>query len=134
MAMIDHGFCFNDGDWTFPDNPIRGIYPRRLVYEKVSGMESFEPFLSRIENLTAGDLEECTQGIPTKWCEPDPDQLSRLIEALIRGVGRCAKRSSTLRTLRWPVSQLGVRRKESGVRSQNSGVRMRAFRLLSPDF
>ena len=80
--MIDQGFCFNDGDWTFPDSPIRGIYPRRLVYEKVSGLESFEPFLSRIENLTAGELEECTQGIPTKWCEPDPDQLARLIEVL----------------------------------------------------
>jgi len=82
VAMIDQGFCFNDGDWTFPDSPIRGLYPRRLVYEKVSGLESFEPFLSRIENLTPGDLEECAQGIPTKWCEPDPGQLARLMEAL----------------------------------------------------
>ena len=54
--MIDQGFCFNDGDWNFPDSPIRGIYPRRLVYEKVKGLESFEPYLSRIENLTAGEL------------------------------------------------------------------------------
>ena len=53
VAMIDQGFCFNDGDWTFPDSPIRGLYPRRLVYEKVKGLESFEPFLSRIENLTS---------------------------------------------------------------------------------
>jgi hypothetical protein len=82
VAMIDQGFCFNDGDWTFPDSPIRGLYPRRLVYEKVKGLESFEPFLSRIENLTADALEECTQGIPTNWCEPHPDQLSRLMEAL----------------------------------------------------
>ena len=64
VAMIDQGFCFNDGDWTFPDSPIRGIYPRRLVYEKVRGLESFEPFLSRIENLTAGELEECAAGNP----------------------------------------------------------------------
>jgi hypothetical protein len=82
MAMIDQGFCFNDGDWTFPDSPIRGIYPRRLVYEQVSGLESFEPFLSRIENLTAVELEECTKGIPTNWCEPDPDQLKPLMEVL----------------------------------------------------
>jgi len=82
VAMIDQGFCFNDGDWTFPDSPIRGLYPRRLVYEKVKGLESFEPFLSRIENLTPGELEECAQGIPTKWCEPDPGQLARLMEAL----------------------------------------------------
>jgi hypothetical protein len=82
VAMIDQGFCFNDGDWTFPDSPIRGIYPRRLVYENVRGVESFEPVLSRIENVTAGELEECTQGIPTKWCEPDPGQLAWLMEAL----------------------------------------------------
>jgi len=82
VAMIDQGFCFNDGDWTFPDSPIRGIYPRRLVYENVRGMESFEPFLSRIENLTTGELEECTGEIPTKWCEPDPGQLARLMEVL----------------------------------------------------
>ena len=81
-AMIDQGFCFNDGDWTFPDSPIRGVYPRRLVYEKVKGMESFEPFLSRIENFTAGELEQCAHGIPSRWCEPEPGQLARLIEVL----------------------------------------------------
>jgi len=53
-----------------------------LVYEKVTGLKSFEPFLSRIENLTAGELEECAEGIPTNWCEPDPGQLGRLMEAL----------------------------------------------------
>ncbi len=82
VAMIDQGFCFNDGDWTFPDSPIRGIYPRRLVYEKVRGLESFEPFLSRIENFTTGEMEKCTEGIPPKWCEPDPGQLARLMEVL----------------------------------------------------
>jgi hypothetical protein len=82
VAMIDQGFCFNDGDWTFPDSPMRGIYPRRLVYENVLGVESFEPFLSRIENVTASELEDCARGIPSKWCEPDPSELARLIEVL----------------------------------------------------
>jgi len=82
IAMIDHGYCFNDGDWTFPDNPLRGLYPRRLVYEKVTGMDSFEPALSRIENLTAADLAACSGGLPEAWCEPDPSQLSRLVEVL----------------------------------------------------
>ena len=30
-ALIDQGFCFNDGEWNFPDSPIRSLYPRRLV-------------------------------------------------------------------------------------------------------
>ena len=82
VTMIDQGFCFNDGDWTFPDNPLRGLYPRRLVYEKVTGLESFEPFLSRVENISESELKSCAEGIPKKWCEPYPDQLGRLLEVL----------------------------------------------------
>lgn len=83
--LIDHGFCFNDGEWNFPDSPIRSIYPRRLVYESVRGLTSFEPVLSRIENLEAGQVEECLQGIPAEWCGEDPlqsAQLSRLADQL----------------------------------------------------
>ena len=81
-AMIDQGFCFNDGDWTFPDSPMRGIYPRRLVYENVTGLDSFEPFLSRVENLKAHHLEDCAGEIPPEWCEPDPAQMPQLIDRL----------------------------------------------------
>jgi len=81
-ALIDHGFCFNDGDWNFPDSPIRSLYPRRLVYESVRGLQSFEPFLSRVENLDAVELEDCVRGIPTEWCGEQPEQLTRLVERL----------------------------------------------------
>jgi hypothetical protein len=80
--LIDQGFCFNDGDWSFPDSPIRGLYPRRLVYEKVEGFKSFEPFLSRIENLDPFQIEECVLQIPEEWCGPDSGQLTRLAEGL----------------------------------------------------
>ncbi len=80
--MIDHGFCFNDGEWNFPDSPIRSLYPRRLVYEGVRSLESFEPFLSRLENLNASEIEACREGIPPQWCEPDPDRLDDVVERL----------------------------------------------------
>ncbi len=80
--LIDQGFCFNDGEWNFPDSPIRGLYPRRFVYEQVAGLESFEPFLSRIENLDAARLEDCVRGIPDEWCAPERDQLARLLERI----------------------------------------------------
>ena len=80
--LIDQGFCFNDGEWSFPDSPIRGLYPRRLVYDKVAGFKSFEPFLSRIENLDRSQIEECVRAMPEEWCGPDPCQLSRLVERL----------------------------------------------------
>jgi len=80
--LIDQGFCFNNGDWSFPDSPIRAVYPRRLVYERVEGFQSFEPFLSRIENLEGSQIEECVLQLPEEWCEPDPGQLTRLAERL----------------------------------------------------
>ena len=82
--LIDQGFCFNDGDWSFPDSPIRALYPRRLVYEKVEGFKSFEPFLSRIENLDGSRIEECLLRMPEEWCRPDPSQLAQLAERLYK--------------------------------------------------
>jgi hypothetical protein len=79
--LIDQGFCFNDGEWNFPDSPIRAVYPRRLVYESVRGLQSFEPFLSRIENLEAQQLERCAREIPPQWCGED-SQLPQLAERL----------------------------------------------------
>ncbi len=81
-ALIDHGFCFNDGEWNFPDSPIRSLYPRRLVYESVRSLQSFEPFLSRIENLEPAELEACMKGIPAEWCGDGPEGLERLAERL----------------------------------------------------
>lgn len=88
-CLIDQGFCFNDGDWSFPDSAIRGLYPRRFVYESVSGLDSFEPFLSRIENLRSGQIESCARRIPPGWCDGEPEGPARLAEALFarrRGV------------------------------------------------
>jgi hypothetical protein len=79
--LIDQGFCFNDGEWNFPDSPIRAVYPRRLVYESVRGLQSFEPFLSRIENLEAEQLQGCLREIPPQWCGED-GELPRLAERL----------------------------------------------------
>ena len=81
--LIDQGFCFNDGEWDFPDSPIRSIYPRRLVYESVRGLESFEPFLSRIENLASRVIEDASVDIPQAWCGEDPSRIRWLVERLV---------------------------------------------------
>lgn len=80
--LIDHGFCFNDGEWSFPDSPMRCIYPRRVVYETVRGFNSFQPWLERIETLNREDLMRCAEGIPPVWCGDDPDRLPLLLEQL----------------------------------------------------
>jgi len=83
--MIDFGFCFNAGEWDFPDAPLRGLYARHRVYDGVGGMESFEPWLARLEKqITERVLGEEAAQIPPEWYAGDWDALERLIERLDR--------------------------------------------------
>ena len=88
-VMIDQGFCFNAGEWNFPDAPLRGLYARNRVYEGVTGIESFGPWLERLENrVTQRMLDEVSREIPPEWYEDDHDALYRLLELLDRRRGR----------------------------------------------
>jgi hypothetical protein len=81
--MIDHGFCFNAGEWDFPDAPLRGLYTRHRVYQSVQGMDSFEPWLGRLEkHFTEAVLGEEAGHIPPEWYADDWTALERLIERL----------------------------------------------------
>ena len=50
-SFIDQGYCFNAGEWNFPDAPLRGVFGRNDVYACITSWDSFEPWLSRIENF-----------------------------------------------------------------------------------
>jgi len=81
--MIDQGFCFNAGEWNFPDAPLRGLYARNRVYEGVTGMESFSPWLERLEQrITRRVLAELAGEIPPEWYADDYDAVLRLFEQL----------------------------------------------------
>jgi hypothetical protein len=82
-AFIDQGYCFNAGEWTFPDFPLRGVYPRNEVYARVRGWTSFEPWLSRIEKLEEDQVWELAQAIPPAWYGSAWDELEKLVNALI---------------------------------------------------
>jgi hypothetical protein len=82
--MIDHGFCFHAGEWSFPDAPLRGLGARHRVYEGVRGLESLEPWVSRIEMVDASALEQAASAIPPDWHEGDQDGRDRLLEQLLR--------------------------------------------------
>ena len=84
-VMIDQGFCFNAGEWNFPDAPLRGLYARNRVYAGVIGMESFAPWLERLEKqITERVLSEVAEEIPPAWYEDDYDALLRLLEHIYR--------------------------------------------------
>ena len=81
-CMIDHGFAFNAHRWDFSDLPEQGIYTRREVYERIRGLDDFEPWLSRIENLSPDVLDHAQKRIPASWYGDDWEQLESLLERL----------------------------------------------------
>jgi len=86
--MIDQGFCFNAGEWDFPDAPLRGLYARQAVYASVVGLDSFEPWLSRVEQFRESALGEIAEEIPPEWYAGDWGALRRLLDRLIERRGR----------------------------------------------
>jgi hypothetical protein len=98
-VMIDQGFCFNAEYWNFPDGPLRGKYCRLSAYEAVTGMDSFEPWLTQLEShVNAGSILDAAQGIPPEWYEHNNGALFRLID-------RLDKRRNIVRELIWTMSK-----------------------------
>jgi len=90
--MIDQGFCFNAGEWNFPDAPLRGLYARNRVYQGVIGQESFEPWLDRLNRaVNEKVLATILQEIPPDWYEDDLDAMTRLAEKLFERRNRVAE-------------------------------------------
>lgn len=82
--FIDQGYCFNAGEWSFPDGPLRGVYAQSSVYQQVSGWESFEPALSLAEQIDLNEIWRCARDIPEEWYEGDSNGLERLVETMYR--------------------------------------------------
>jgi hypothetical protein len=83
--MIDQGFCFNAAEWNFPDAPLRGLYARNGVYVGVTGMDSFGPWLERLEKrITDRVLGELAEELPPDWYGDDYDAVMRLLGQLHR--------------------------------------------------
>lgn len=82
MTFIDQHYCFDGHHWAFPDLPHMGTYERNPAYPNVTGWDSFEPLLSRIEAIEYADLWRCAGQVPYEWYEHDGEGLFRLVEAL----------------------------------------------------
>jgi len=82
VSFIDQGYCFNAGEWTFPDLALHGVYYRNFVYAHVTGWESFEPWLSMVEDLRPELIEEIAGCIPPAW-HGDWEGLGVLVKTII---------------------------------------------------
>jgi hypothetical protein len=96
-VFIDQGFCFNAGEWTFPDSPLRGVFARNQVYRSINGWKSFEPWLSRIENFPAETLGHIAEQVPPEWYGGDTSVLEQLMETLLTRRGRVRELLSAFR-------------------------------------
>lgn len=81
-TFIDHGYCFNASEWTFPDYPLRGVFADNCVYQDVRGWEAFEPALTKAEEMDSEAIWRCAADIPEEWYEGNRDGLYRLVEGL----------------------------------------------------
>jgi hypothetical protein len=87
--MIDHGFAFGGPNWEFVDAPLYGLYHRAGVYEGVTGLESFEPSLSRVEDCPEEVVDRAWRDMPLEWLEDgDEAELQRVVERLLARRGR----------------------------------------------
>jgi hypothetical protein len=82
-SFIDQGFCFN-GDWKLKDAPLRGSYARNAVYRGITSWDSFEPWISAIEEFPIDDIWKIALSIPSEWYGGQRDELQQLVEQLAR--------------------------------------------------
>jgi hypothetical protein len=81
-TFIDQGYCFNAGEWTFPDYPLRGVHANNCVYQGVKGWDAFEPALTIAEEMDSDTIWQCAADIPEEWYEGDREGIHRLVETL----------------------------------------------------
>lgn len=87
-VFIDFGYCFHAGEWRFEDAPLRGVYYRNDVYRQVTGWESFEPWLTRLETMPPETIWEAANIVPPEWYGGDVAELEALVEKLLRRQSR----------------------------------------------
>jgi hypothetical protein len=82
-VFIDYGYCFHAGDWVFEDVPLRGVYYRNCVYGAITGWDSFEPWLTRLEEMAADTAWAAANEIPPDWYGGDVSEMEALVEKLL---------------------------------------------------
>lgn len=87
-VFIDFGYCFHAGDWRFEDAPLRGVFYRNHVYREITGWESFEPWLTRMETMPAETVWAVANEVPPEWYGGDLGEMESLVEKLLQRQNR----------------------------------------------
>ncbi|HEY6350223.1 MAG TPA: hypothetical protein VI636_12520 [Candidatus Angelobacter sp.] len=110
MTFIDQHYCFDGERWSFPDLPLFGMYHHLHVYQNVAGWESFEPALSRIEQIDYAELWRCAAQIPHGLSTTAKAYLIlwRLLIGDVRWCGISSSNSATRTTHRSRIGRTGL--------------------------
>ncbi|HLK07342.1 MAG TPA: phosphatidylinositol kinase, partial [Candidatus Angelobacter sp.] len=104
----DQGYCFNAGVWNFPDSALRGVYARNFVYQGVCGWESFEPWLSRVENMGPAVIHEIAGTVPPVWTGNDWGEMETLVATIVERRSKVRELITAFRdSTRQPFSSWG---------------------------
>jgi hypothetical protein len=87
-VFIDFGYCFHAGEWRFEDSPLGGVYYRNDVYREITGWDSFEPWLTRLETMPEAMVWEPANEVPPEWYGGDLSEMEALVEKLLARRGR----------------------------------------------
>lgn len=82
--LIDNGYALNGPYWDFPESPLQGLYPRRRVYENVSSLEDFQPWLDRVIHFPEDVIDRAVKRIPPEWLAGDEEAFEQTMEKLLR--------------------------------------------------
>lgn len=82
--MIDNGFIFNGPHWNFTESAVQGLYPHHVVYDSVTSLQDFEPWLESISNFPCEVLNQALRRTPPAWIDNEEEELERMLELLIR--------------------------------------------------
>ena len=82
-VFIDFGYCFHAGTWEFEDAPLRGVYYRNAVYGHITGWDSFEPWLTRLETMDADTIWAAAGEVPPEWYGGNLSEMEALVEKLL---------------------------------------------------
>jgi hypothetical protein len=81
-VMIDQGHAFSGESWKFCNSPVQGLYPRKVVYNKVTSLGDFEECLSQLIGIPHSVLTAALNDVPAEWMEGDEGALQQLLEKL----------------------------------------------------
>jgi hypothetical protein len=80
--MIDNGRCFRGFRWNFGDIHRSVPQPNLHYFSWVTGIESFEPWLTRIEDFAENAVADAWEAVPPEWYGSDLASLRLMLKQL----------------------------------------------------